>query len=204
MHRAANTKPPNLELTSPPALLSIYHKPQHSHTASPVVMAYAPISRSMAPPKARPAPPHYQTFLTPLLHRRFAYACCVSFAYCYLEAFLISDKSKCALSGGKGGGWRLTLVVFWVLFPLSWTGIKCLVLIFCTALPVLVLRISQLHGTRSATDGESDADGYSCQSCKPVTIPYVPESNRFIFNIHGYLRLRACFRSVYYSLPFEL
>lgn len=44
--------------------------------------------------------------------------------------------------------------VFWSLFPLSWTGLKTLILFFCTTLPVLILRVSQLHvDTRASPSG---------------------------------------------------
>ncbi|PWW72430.1 hypothetical protein C7212DRAFT_227285 [Tuber magnatum] len=93
------------------------------------------ISRSIpssAPP--RPPPPHYQTFLTPILHRRFARACLVGFATCYAESFVISNKSS----------------LFWAIFPLGWTGFKAIILFFLSVFPILILRISQLHvGARS-------------------------------------------------------
>ncbi|RPA90652.1 hypothetical protein L873DRAFT_400066 [Choiromyces venosus 120613-1] len=93
------------------------------------------ISRSIpssAPP--RPPPPHYQTFLTPVLHRRFAKACSVGFIACYVEAFVISNKSS----------------FFWAIFPLGWTGLQAIILFLLSVLPVLILRISQLHvGARS-------------------------------------------------------
>lgn len=53
------------------------------------------ISRSIPTPAPRAAPPHYQSFLTPILHRRFAQSCLVCFCVCYVEAFLISSKSSC-------------------------------------------------------------------------------------------------------------
>jgi len=72
------------------------------------------ISRSIpssAPPRL--PPPHYQTFLTPILHRRFARACLVGFAACYLEAFVISNKSSCLsppLLLSRCSSQRLTIV----------------------------------------------------------------------------------------------
>ncbi|KAI5841293.1 nucleoporin protein Ndc1-Nup-domain-containing protein [Tricharina praecox] len=92
------------------------------------------ISRSLPTPAARPPPPHYQTILTPLLHRRFAHACLISLGFCYLEAIIISDKSN----------------FFWVLFPISMTGLKCFVLFFLSAMPLLILRIAQLHVVKRA------------------------------------------------------
>ncbi|KAL7267236.1 hypothetical protein RUND412_010183 [Rhizina undulata] len=92
------------------------------------------ISRSIPSPSPRPPPPHYQTYLTPILHRRFARACLIALAVCYLEAYIISDKSN----------------FFWTLFPLSWTGLKCFILFNFSAFPVLVMRIAQLHvGSRA-------------------------------------------------------
>ena len=44
------------------------------------------------------------------------------------------------------GGEAYRSIAFWLLFPLSWTGVKTVVLFLFTALPVLVLRIAQLHG----------------------------------------------------------
>ncbi|CUS09590.1 unnamed protein product [Tuber aestivum] len=95
------------------------------------------ISRSIpssTPPRS--PPPHYQTFLTPILHRRFARACLVGFAACYVESFVISNKSS----------------FFWAIFPLGWTGFKAVILFFLSVFPILILRISQLHvGARSYT-----------------------------------------------------
>ncbi|KAF8252840.1 hypothetical protein K440DRAFT_362443 [Wilcoxina mikolae CBS 423.85] len=96
-------------------------------------MVYS-ISRSLPAPVPRASPPHYQTFLTPLLHRRFAHACLISLGVCYLDAFLVSDKSN----------------PFWVVFPVSWTGVKCVVLFFLSAMPILILRIAQLHVVKRA------------------------------------------------------
>jgi hypothetical protein len=55
------------------------------------------ISRSLPAPAAQPPPPHYKSLLTPLLHRRFVNACIVCCGFCYLVAFIISDKSSCEL-----------------------------------------------------------------------------------------------------------
>ncbi|RPB14400.1 hypothetical protein P167DRAFT_484672 [Morchella conica CCBAS932] len=96
------------------------------------------ISRSIPSPAPRAPPPHYQTFLTPILHRRFVRSCAVGIIVCYVEAFFISNKSS----------------FLWTLFPLSSTGFKTLVLFFCTAVPVLILRVSQLHvGVRANPSG---------------------------------------------------
>lgn len=54
------------------------------------------ISRSIPTPAPRAAPPHYQSFLTPILHRRFVQSCFFGFCVCYIEAFLISSKSSCS------------------------------------------------------------------------------------------------------------
>lgn len=56
------------------------------------------ISRSYPTPAPRAAPPHYQSFLTPILHRRFVQSCLFGFCVCYIEAFLISSKSNCSSS----------------------------------------------------------------------------------------------------------
>lgn len=114
------------------------------------------ISRSYPTPAPRAAPPHYQSFLTPILHRRFVQSCLFGFCVCYIEAFLISSKSNCLspMLNSSSPGWANVgggfFLVFWSLFPLGWAGVKTLTLFFCTTLPVLILRVSQLHvGTRA-------------------------------------------------------
>lgn len=117
------------------------------------------ISRSIPTPAPRAAPPHYQSFLTPILHRRFVQSCLVGFCVCYIEAFLISSKSNCSspmLNPPliRNNADRFFPSVFWSFFPLGWTGFKTLTLFFCTTLPVLILRVSQLHvGTRASPSG---------------------------------------------------
>ena len=43
----------------------------------------------------------------------------------------------------------MAVVAFWVILPISWTGAKCAVLFFLSAMPILILRIAQLHGLAS-------------------------------------------------------
>lgn len=116
IYRAA---PSDLRQTSespsvpPTALLDHLHFSQPPHTASPVVMVYS-ISRSLPAPVPRAPPPHYQSYLTPLLHRRFAHACLVSLVFCYIQAFLITDKSSCGepfLSAKAGCPSKLTYLL---------------------------------------------------------------------------------------------
>ncbi|KAA8908121.1 nucleoporin protein Ndc1-Nup, partial [Sphaerosporella brunnea] len=85
------------------------------------------ISRSLPAPAVKPPPPHYQSLLTPLLHRRFVNAFFVCGAFCYFLAFLISDKSR----------------FLWTLFPVML--FKSILLGLFSAMPILLLRIHQLH-----------------------------------------------------------
>lgn len=72
--------------------------PSLRSTAPPSTIAMVSISRSIPTTTPRAAPPHYQSFLTPILHRRFVWSCSVGFCVCYIEAFLISSKSSCSSS----------------------------------------------------------------------------------------------------------
>ncbi|KAI5778205.1 nucleoporin protein Ndc1-Nup [Geopyxis carbonaria] len=91
-------------------------------------MVYS-IAGSLPAAVPRREPVHYHSYLTPLLHRRFARSCAITIIACYVESFLIGNKSN----------------IFWACFPLSWTGVRCLCLFLLGSFPVLILRISQLH-----------------------------------------------------------
>jgi len=79
-------------------------------------------------PSQQASIPHYYALLTPLLHRRFVRVCWITLVACYIEAFVINDKTT----------------FFWSLFPISLSGFKVLWL-FGAMLPVLILRVGQLN-----------------------------------------------------------
>ena len=93
-----------------------------------------------------PRAPPYKELLTPALHRRFTGAAASILLLCYVEAFLIGEKSSCEKHALVGPTTQATdvLEVFWSWFPIGPSGIRTL-LLFISALSVFVLRVAQLH-----------------------------------------------------------
>ena len=94
-------------------------------TLSNNVLASKPASLAAPLPQQRTRP--YKDFLTPALHRRFVRAALLCLATCYVTSLLISRPS-----------------LLWIWNPLSWTGIRVL-LLFIACLAIFIVRVANLH-----------------------------------------------------------
>ena len=93
----------------------------------------------------------YREFLTPALHRRFVASTGWALLLCWLEGFLMSNKTSRKGLSSCINYKKLMHVVFWSWFPLGPVAIPTL-LLFLSALLVFLLRIDQLHlGARQTT-----------------------------------------------------
>lgn len=116
----------------------------------------------MAPVRRTP----YKDFLQPSLQRRFSSITTILLAIAYIESIVFavcrhpgsvfsswwSSKFACALTSHALPS-RLTVAVFFTLFPIGPTGIRAFFIFLC-GLAVIVLRIAQYHvGVRTSNSG---------------------------------------------------
>lgn len=149
------------------------------------------ISRSIPTPAPRAAPPHYQSFLTPILHRRFAQSCLVCFCVCYVEAFLISSKSSCLFSPClTPPPWpELMLAVFFVSF---------LVIVSSGLDGVQDFGSFLLHSTASSYPPRVSA---SCRHTRQsVRILHLEAERRVDWDIFYNPHIRVCFSGLHPTL----
>lgn len=146
------------------------------------------ISGSLPAAVPRREPVHFHCYLTPVLHRRFARVCAITIIACYVESFLIGNKTNSWVHYLQMCNVTNSSIVLWACFPLSWTGARCLFLFLLGSLPVLVLRISQLHCSyifdlflENCTD---DGSGHTCLY---IGISRHSETIWIIFYVHYHI-----------------